>query len=106
MTYDVDLMRALMLVLEERQTSPRMAVVISLEDEAEALGREASEIGFCLTSLLELDYIDGPGEDEPGFWLFRKLTRRGKTFVEEVRLAKDWVRIKQSYGHLDAGPAR
>ena len=106
MDYDVDLMRALMLMLEERQTSPRMTVVISLEDEAEALSHEVSDIGYCLNILLELEYIDGPGEDEPGFWLFRKLTRKGSKFVNEVRLLKDWVRLKQSYGHLDADPAR
>ena len=106
MGYDVDLMRALMLMLEDRQLSPRSTVVISLEDEAEALAQPAAEIGFCLNILLKLQYIDGPGADEPGYWLFRKLTRKGITFVDEVRRPKDWVRLKQSYRHLDAGPAR
>ena len=106
MSYDVDLMRALMLMLEERQTSPRMTGVISLEEEAEVLGYEPSDIGFSLNALLERDYIDGPGGDEPGFWLFRKLTRKGQRFVQEVRLPDDWVRIKQSYGRLGADPPR
>ena len=106
MIYDVDLMRALLLMLEARQTSPRMTVVICLEDEAEALGQEAPEIGLCMNILLEREYIDGPGEDEPGFWLFRKLTRKGSKFVDEVRHPADWMRVKASYGHLDADPAR
>ena len=105
MAYDVELMRELMLALEDRQQSPRAPVVISLDQEAIYFGCEPDDVGFCLNVLLELDYIDGPGTDEPGFWLFRKLTRKGNKFVDEVRFPEDWQRVKLRYRRLDADPA-
>ncbi len=106
MTYDVDLMRTLMLILEDRQTSPRATTIISLDDEADALGQEAAAIGFCLNTLLDLEYIDARGEDELGFWLIGKLRRNGASFVDEVRMPQDWKRVKQSYGRRSVDPAR
>ncbi len=105
MNYDVDLIRGLMLALEDRQLSPRATVVISLAEEALDFGCRPEEIGVCLNVLLGLDYIDGAGDDEPGFWLFRKLTRKGTTFVEKVRVPRDWDRIKRHYGRQSADPA-
>lgn len=95
-TFDVDLMRDLLFELETRQVSPRSTVFVSIDDQAIALDRSRAEIEFSLTGLLDLDYIDGPGMDE-GFFLFRKLTRKGNEFLRATRRARDWDKMKQHF---------
>ena len=104
MTADVELLRDLLFVLETYQTSPRAVVVVSAEIEAEAFDRPAKEIEDGLTTLLNYDYIDGPGPDEPGFFLFRKLTRKGLEFIKASRHPRDWEDLKRHYAErqLDA----
>jgi hypothetical protein len=97
MNHDVDLMRDLMFLLEERQASPRTTVVLSIQDEADDLGRLPDVIEASLDLLLDLEYIDGPGRDEPGFWLFRKLTRKGVDFVKATRQPRDWEQMKRHF---------
>ena len=97
MSYDLELMRQLMLTLEDRQLSPRSTVVLSLDDEARDLGRLPEAIAEGLNVLLDLEYIDGGGEDDHGYWLFRKLTRKGVQFVREARQPRDWERMKRRY---------
>ena len=92
-----------MLALESRQQSPRANVVLSLDDEARDLGRLPEAVATGLDALLKLDYIDGPGPDEPGFWLFRKLTRKGTLFVRETRKPRDWARLKGRYERQEIG---
>ena len=97
MIHDVDLMRDLLFLLEERQVSPRSTVVLSIQDEADDLGRLPDVIEASLNMLLDLEYIDGPGRDEPGFWLFRKLTRKGAEFVKATRRPRDWEQMKRHF---------
>lgn len=98
MEYDVELLRELMFALDERQQSPRMTVVLSLPEEARAFGCSPLEIETCLDVLLELEYIDGAGHDEdPNFWLFRRLTRKGTQFVRATRKPRDWERMKRHF---------
>ena len=101
---DVELFRDLLLVLETYQTSPRAVVIISSELESETLGRPPVEIEEGLATLLDYEYIDGPGPDEPGFFLFRKLTRKGLEFIKASRHPRDWEQLKQHYAErlLDA----
>ncbi len=99
MLQDVDLMRDLLFLLEERQISPRSNIVLSIEAEAEVLGEMPEAIEAGLNMLLELEYIDGPGQDEPGFWFFRKLTRKGNEFVKATRRQGDWERLKHYFAH-------
>ena len=100
MDHDVELMRELLLTLEEYQTSPRSVVVVSAELESESLERAPTEIEACLATLLDFDYIEGPGPDAPGFFLFRKLTRKGVQFVKETRADRDWEKLKRHYAQL------
>ena len=104
MSADVELFRDLLLVLETYQTSPRAVVVVSAELESESFGRPAEEIEDGLATLLSYDYIDGPGPDEPGFFLFRKLTRKGLEFIKASRHPRDWEALKRHYAErqLDA----
>ena len=94
---DVELIRDLLLALDERQVSPRMTVVIALDEAARDLGRTPEAVARGLDLLLERAYIDGPGQTEPGFWLFRKLTRKGTSFVREARAPAAWARLKRHY---------
>ena len=100
MDNDVELMRELLLQLEDYQTSPRSVVVISAELEAEALECDPSEVESGLAALLEYDYIDGPGPDAPGFFLFRKLTPKGLRFVRESRDPRSWAKMKRHYAQV------
>lgn len=104
MSSDVELFRDLLMVLETYQTSPRSVVVVSSELESETLGRAPEEIEDSLATLLDYDYIDGPGPDEPGFFLFRKLTRKGLEFIKASRHPRDWEKLKRRYAErlLDA----
>ena len=94
MMHDVELIRDLLFLLEDRQISPRSNVVLSIDAEAAALGELPEAVEASLNMLLDLDYIDGPGQDEPGFWLFRKLTRKGNEFIKATRREGDWERLK------------
>ncbi len=99
MGYDVELLRELIFSLEARQLSPRTTIVLSLTEEAVALGRTPTQVEASLDALLELEYIDGAGpDDEPGYWLFRKLTRKGTQFVRATREPRDWERMKRHFG--------
>ncbi len=100
MDHDVELMRELLLTLEEYQTSPRSVIVVSAELESESLERDPAEIEAGLATLLDFEYIDGPGPDAPGFFLFRKLTPKGLRFVRETRAERDWEKLKRHYAQL------
>lgn len=96
---DVDLLRRLMLMLEERELSPRQNVVIELYEESAELNCSAEDVADGLDRLLAIDYIEGPGMDDEGFFLFRKLTRRGTQFLKEARHPRDWDRIKKQFAN-------
>lgn len=105
MEYDVELLRELLFSLEERQQSPRTTVVLSLVEEAAEFGRVPAQIEAGLDALLELEYIDGGGHDEePGYWLFRKLTRKGAQFVRATREPRDWERMKRHFETRGVAP--
>jgi len=98
MDCDADLLRDLLLKLESKQRSPRETIFISLEDFAETLHRSRSEIEAHLEFLSSNDFIDGPGADGDGFWLFRKLTSKGRWLSDNIRDPVDWRNIKIAYG--------
>jgi hypothetical protein len=93
--HDVELLRSILLYLETRQASPRAIVLIMIEDEAAEIGSRADALRDGLELLLELDYIDGPGPDVDGVWLFRKLTRKGIAFLQAARDPAGWDRLKR-----------
>ena len=91
---DFELLRLILLHLEDRQTSPRATVIIELAAEAEAVACDAGSLEDGLNLLLQLGYIEGPGAEANGFWLFRKLSRKGAEFVRLARDPADWSRLK------------
>jgi hypothetical protein len=92
---DVELLRLILLHLETRQASPRAIVLIMIAEEAAEIGSRADALRDGLDLLLELDYIDGPGPDVAGVWLFRKLTRKGMNFLQAARDPAGWARLKR-----------
>ena len=104
MFHDVELMRDLLFLLETRQISPRSTVILSIDAEAAELGQAPEDVEGGLDNLLDLGYIDGAGRDEPGFWLFRKLTRKGVEFVKATRRQRDWDRIKNYFAARQPAP--
>lgn len=105
MDFDVELMRDLMFSLEARQLSPRSTVILSLAETASELGCSQTEVARSLDALLDFEYIDGAGQDdERGFWLFRKLTRKGVQFVRATREPRDWERMKRRFEAQGAPP--
>ncbi len=96
MLADADLLRNLILRLERRQVSPRTTIIIEPEDEAEILRADKTMIIASLDRLLDLGYIEGPGEDN-GAWLFRKLTAKGTRFAAAACDPKDWEMIKRHF---------
>ena len=98
MPHDVDLLRDILLYLEGRQVSPRATVMVEVAAEAAELGLDERAFGTGLNLLLDLDYIEGPGAEAGGIWLFRKLTGKGVQFVRAARRPADWDRIKQRHG--------
>jgi DNA-binding MarR family transcriptional regulator len=98
MDCDADLLRDLLLILENEQRSPRETTFVSLEDLAETLDRSRSELETHLKFLSSHDFIEGPGLDEDGFWLFRKLTGKGRWLSNNIRDPVDWRNIKIAYG--------
>lgn len=104
LSHDVELLRTALLYLETRQVSPRATVVIDVRDGAADLDYDEQRFEDGLNLLLDLDYIEGPGPEADGLWLFRKLTRKGIEFVRATRDPADWTRMKQDRG-INAMPS-
>jgi hypothetical protein len=97
MVHDVDLLRDLLFMLEQRQVSPRATIIVSIDEASYDLNRMPDDIAKSLGVLQALDYIEGPGQDEPGVWLFRKLTRKGVQFVRQMRNPRAWEQMKSRF---------
>lgn len=97
MRRDVDLLRDLLLKLEDLERSPPEPIFIALEEVARTLDRLPFEIVAHLELLADLNFIDGPGAYKNGAWLFRKLTPRGCALADNIRDENIWREIKDSY---------
>ena len=97
MTSSADLVRDLALLLEGLERSPPEPLILDLGDLAGRLRAtpEATEMSF--ERLSELDLIEGPGP-HMGAWIFRRLSPRGRVFVDEIRSAGRWKAIKAQFG--------
>jgi len=94
---DPELMRELLLTLEESQLSPRQPIVLSLIDLGEYLDRSSSDVETGLDFLLTLELIDGSGRFGDEGWIFRKLTVKGVQILDRIRESGDWEQIKRAY---------
>ena len=91
-----DLLRQIALFLEPLQRSPPEPVVLGLAALSTEIGCSARDAAEALDRLADLSLIEGPGAFHDA-WLFRRLTAKGRFFVDEVRSEARWHRIKQTY---------
>jgi DNA-binding MarR family transcriptional regulator len=91
-----DIVRDLALALESMERSPPEPLILGLEELAGRLNVSQGAVARAFERLDELDLIEGPGPHEDA-WIFRRLTPRGRLFVEEVRYPKQWRAIKSRY---------
>lgn len=102
---EFDTLRDAVLALEKLQRSPPEPIVLVLAEFAHTLGCSPGRLELVLARLTDLRLIEGPGAYNDA-WLFRRLTRRGRDFVDEVRNDKRWEEIKRAYLQGDdRGPA-
>jgi DNA-binding MarR family transcriptional regulator len=94
---DADLLRELALVLEAAERSPPEPIFIAMDQIARDFGLTTSTIQRHLEWLARFGFIEGPGVHGENFFLFRKLTRKGRFFAQAVKNAKDWREIKKIY---------
>ena len=90
-------MRDVALLLEGEQRSPPEPVLLDLAALSQQTGAACRDVIQALDDLSKLSLIDGPGEFTDT-WLFRKFTRKGQVFIDEVRDPSRWSLIKRSYG--------
>lgn len=93
---EFDTLRAAVLALEAMQRSPPEPIVLVLAEFAATLDCSPSSLERILQRLSDLRLIEGPGTYN-GAWLFRRLTKRGRAFVDEVRSEMRWEEIKRAY---------
>lgn len=93
---EFDTLRKAVLALERLQRSPPEPIVLDIAEFADTLGCSPRGLELILARLTELRFIEGPGTYNDA-WLFRRLTKRGRLFVEEARSEKRWQEIKRAY---------
>jgi DNA-binding MarR family transcriptional regulator len=99
MRRDVDLLRDLMLALEPIERSPPEPIFLELDDIAQKTGQTPESIVAHLDLLLEQGFIEGPGIYRRA-WLFRKLTAKGQALADNIRDARNWDAVKQTYSSM------
>jgi hypothetical protein len=100
MARNVELLRFLLLELEQRQRSPAEPLFVPIDEFAAQKGVGPDDIIASLQLLQQADFIEGPGAFL-NHWLFRKLTHRGEYLVRNVEHEKDWRNLKKIYCDFD-----
>lgn len=100
MKRDMDLIRELMLLLEDRPI-PAFGIEWLAPETIQVAGRGAAEIGYHLSLLVQAGFIEAGGADTTGMRLspgiaFRGLSWTGHDFLESVRSPDVWDRTKEA----------
>jgi hypothetical protein len=98
MNQDVDLLRSLLLAVEELQRSPPEPVFLGLAELGRSLSHPPQDIADHLDLLVAEEFIEGPGSYDHDNWLFRKVTPRGQMLIDRIRDAGQWDEVKRAYG--------
>nr|WP_137831783.1 DUF2513 domain-containing protein [Methylobacterium sp. L1A1] len=97
MKRDIDLIRSLLLRLEEVQQRPLTTHTIPFGHESLAVeGHTADEIGHALELMLDAGFlqVERPGFSPGGAILFQRLTWQGCEYLDDVRDPEVWRRTK------------
>ncbi|MCB0058064.1 MAG: hypothetical protein KDE45_13600 [Caldilineaceae bacterium] len=93
---DADLLRKMVMTLEPMERSPPEPIILDLAAFAGIVGCSAGDASEALDRLADLLLIEGPGPLNDA-WLFRRVTARGRFFLDQVRSERRWSEIKSAY---------
>jgi hypothetical protein len=94
---DLDLTRLVLLHLSLQERSPPEAIFVSLSEFGARWGVSPNSVASALEFLSMRDLIEGPGRFYPDFFLFRKLTRKGRALAQAIDRPRDWKALKDHY---------
>lgn len=97
MDLDVELLRLILIFLAAAERSPPEPIFVEIDGMAAQSGYPAADVLDALSLMREKDFIEGPGAYGADQYIFRRLTRKGRTLCEAVRDPKDWARAKALY---------
>lgn len=96
MTRDMDLIRTLLLKLENLPLSPSAVIVLDPNDQEVAVdGYSVDQIEYHLDLLRERDLIECPGSKPMIGITYRRLTWEGHDFLDAVRDPEIWRKTKR-----------
>ena len=94
---DLDLVRVVLLHLTKQERSPPEAIFVSLSALSAQWKTSVDGVERALEFLSLHSFIEGPGWYESDFFLFRKLTAKGRTLARAIEHPRDWTAIKAHY---------
>jgi hypothetical protein len=95
--HDPELIRVLLLHLGKQERSPPEAIFVSLSDLSARWKTSFEDVARALEFLSRRGLIEGPGWHQGEFFLFRKVTVKGRTLAEAIGHPRDWSAIKARY---------
>jgi Hypothetical protein (DUF2513) len=95
LTRDMELIRELLLKLENLLTPPEVAVLTGHEPELAIDGYSGDQIAYHLVLLREAGLIECPGPQPALGVTFERLSWRGHDFLDSVRNPETWARTKE-----------
>ena len=94
---DLDLTRMLLLHLTRQERSPPEAFFVSLTDLGDLWRTSPDDVARAFAFLSQHGFIEGPGRFDPEFFLFRKVTAKGRALARAIGWPRDWEAIKAHY---------
>jgi hypothetical protein len=94
---DPELIRLALLHLVKQERSPPEAILVSLSDLGVQWKTGLEDAARALEYLSVRGFIEGPGRYQYDFFLFRKVTAKGRTLAQAIGHLRDWAAIKARY---------
>ena len=96
MQTDAETLRTILLALERMERSPPEPIILDLVEFSGRIGASVPQVELGMARLADRAFIEGPGPFG-GAWLFRRLTRKGRRLMDEIRTEKRWRALKEAY---------
>ena len=94
---DLDLTRMLLLHLTKQERSPPEPIFISLMELAALWRASPEDVARAFEFLSGHAFVEGPGRFDPDFFLFRRVTAKGRALASAIFRPRDWKAIKAQY---------
>jgi hypothetical protein len=96
MKRDMDLVRKLLIQLEDMPLSPGSIVTMDYDDPSLTIdGYTTDQVHYHLDLIVEAGLVDIGGRGAIGAFMFRRLTYAGHDFLDSVRDDKIWAMTKK-----------